>query len=195
MVDSAGVEGRGPPLDPVHLVALGQQQLGQIGPVLAGDAGDQRTLAHAPALPSLGPCRVDPLQHRIVRSRRRGPPSARVRSRMRRSSASEACARTSRPARPSPAGPSSCPPWTCAQPVMPGRIEDRSAPPSGKQRELGGHQRARPDDRHVADQHVPELRQLVETGAAQQSAEPGRPVCVGQQPTLGVVGLAPWCGT
>ena len=33
----------------VHLVALGQEQLGQVRPVLAGDAGDQRLLGHEPA--------------------------------------------------------------------------------------------------------------------------------------------------
>jgi hypothetical protein len=37
-----GVEQRGAALDAVHLVALFQQELGQIGAVLAGDAGDQR---------------------------------------------------------------------------------------------------------------------------------------------------------
>jgi hypothetical protein len=41
MVDPGGVEGRGAALDAVHGVALGQQQLGQIGPVLAGDPRDQ----------------------------------------------------------------------------------------------------------------------------------------------------------
>ena len=30
------------PDDAVHLVSLGEQQLGQVGAVLAGDAGDQR---------------------------------------------------------------------------------------------------------------------------------------------------------
>ena len=38
-------------LDAVHLVALGEQQLGEIGAVLAGDAGDQRAAAHAVTLP------------------------------------------------------------------------------------------------------------------------------------------------
>ncbi len=53
MVDPGGVERGGAPLDPVHLVALGQQQLGQIGPVLAGDAGDQRHFGHQ-AFPKMG---------------------------------------------------------------------------------------------------------------------------------------------
>ena len=36
-----GVEGTGPALDAVHDVAFFQQKLGQVGPVLAGDAGDE----------------------------------------------------------------------------------------------------------------------------------------------------------
>jgi hypothetical protein len=40
VVDAVGVEQRGAPLDAVHLVALVEQELGQIGAVLAGDAGD-----------------------------------------------------------------------------------------------------------------------------------------------------------
>ena len=45
VVDAVGVEDRGAALDAVHLVALAQQQLGQVGAVLAGDAGDQCCLA------------------------------------------------------------------------------------------------------------------------------------------------------
>ena len=41
VVDPAGVEGRGPPDDAVHLVALFEQQLREIGAVLARDAGDE----------------------------------------------------------------------------------------------------------------------------------------------------------
>ena len=41
MLDPPGVEARRPTLDAVHLVALGEQQFGEIGAVLAGDAGDQ----------------------------------------------------------------------------------------------------------------------------------------------------------
>ena len=40
VIDAAGVEAAGPPLDPVHRVALLQQEFGQIAAVLPGDAGD-----------------------------------------------------------------------------------------------------------------------------------------------------------
>ena len=41
VVDPLGIEGRRPPLDAMDFVALGQQELRQIGAVLAGDAGDE----------------------------------------------------------------------------------------------------------------------------------------------------------
>ena len=44
VVDPRGVEGRGAADQPVHLVALRQQQLGEVGAVLAGDAGDECAL-------------------------------------------------------------------------------------------------------------------------------------------------------
>ena len=44
VVDARGVERRCAPDQPVHLVALVQQQLGQVGAVLAGDAGDECAL-------------------------------------------------------------------------------------------------------------------------------------------------------
>jgi hypothetical protein len=40
VVDAVGVEHAGAALDAVHLVALLQQEFGQVGAVLAGDAGD-----------------------------------------------------------------------------------------------------------------------------------------------------------
>ena len=40
VVDAVGVEQRGAALDAVNLVALLEQELGEIGAVLAGDAGD-----------------------------------------------------------------------------------------------------------------------------------------------------------
>ena len=47
VVDALGVE-RGRAADqPVHLVALREQQLGEVRAVLAGDAGDQSGLGHA----------------------------------------------------------------------------------------------------------------------------------------------------
>ena len=59
-----------------------------------------------------------------------------------------------------------------------------------QQGELARHQRPRPDDRHVADQHVPELRQLVEAGPPQQPPDPRRSLGVGQQSSVGAVCLA-----
>ena len=41
MIDAVGVERGGAALDAVNLVALVEQQLRQVGAVLAGDAGDQ----------------------------------------------------------------------------------------------------------------------------------------------------------
>ena len=45
MIDAGRVERGRPPLDAVDLIAEAEQIFGQIGAVLAGDAGDQR---HAP---------------------------------------------------------------------------------------------------------------------------------------------------
>jgi hypothetical protein len=44
VVDPGGVEGRSSPDEPVNLIALLQQQLGEIGAVLAGNAGDECSL-------------------------------------------------------------------------------------------------------------------------------------------------------
>ena len=41
VIDPGGVEAARAPFDAVHLVALLQQQLGQVAAVLAGDAGNQ----------------------------------------------------------------------------------------------------------------------------------------------------------
>ena len=46
MVDAVGVEQRTAALDAVDDVALGQQEFGQVGAVLAGDAGDQGGFVH-----------------------------------------------------------------------------------------------------------------------------------------------------
>ena len=48
VVDAGGVEERGAALDAVHLVALGEQEFGEIGSVLAGDSGDQGFLQMVP---------------------------------------------------------------------------------------------------------------------------------------------------
>ena len=45
VLDAAGVERRRAALDAVDVVALVEQQLGEIGAVLSGDAGDERDLA------------------------------------------------------------------------------------------------------------------------------------------------------
>ena len=42
VVDAPGVEGAAPADEAVHLVALLEQQLGQVAAVLPGDAGDER---------------------------------------------------------------------------------------------------------------------------------------------------------
>jgi hypothetical protein len=42
MFDTAGVEGRGTALDPVHGVTLLQQELGKVSAILTGDPGNQR---------------------------------------------------------------------------------------------------------------------------------------------------------
>ncbi len=44
VIDSRGVERARPPDKPVDRVAFGQQKLGQVGAVLAGNSGDQRNL-------------------------------------------------------------------------------------------------------------------------------------------------------
>ena len=51
-IDPLGVERRGAAHDAVDLVALGEQLLGQVGAVLAGDAGDQSPFHRAESLAS-----------------------------------------------------------------------------------------------------------------------------------------------
>ena len=46
VIDPGCVERGCTALDPVHLIALLQKKLCEIGPVLARDAGDQRALLH-----------------------------------------------------------------------------------------------------------------------------------------------------
>ena len=46
VADALEVDGAGAPHHADHLVALVQQELGQVGAVLAGDAGDERTCSH-----------------------------------------------------------------------------------------------------------------------------------------------------
>lgn len=42
VVDPFGAEGAGPPDEPVNLIALGKKQFRQVGPILPGDAGNER---------------------------------------------------------------------------------------------------------------------------------------------------------
>jgi hypothetical protein len=41
VLDPPGAERAGPPHQAVHFIALVEEELGQVGPVLARDAGDQ----------------------------------------------------------------------------------------------------------------------------------------------------------
>jgi hypothetical protein len=50
VIDAAGVEGRGAPLDAVHHIALLQQERREIGPILPGHPRDQCDLARHPLL-------------------------------------------------------------------------------------------------------------------------------------------------
>ena len=50
VVDPVGVEQRRAALDAVDLVALAEQELGEVGAVLAGDAGDQCCAFHSSAV-------------------------------------------------------------------------------------------------------------------------------------------------
>src|SRR3712207_3129503 len=52
VIDAVRVEQARPAHDAVHLVALGEQKLGQIRAVLPGDAGDQSPLLHVFSLTS-----------------------------------------------------------------------------------------------------------------------------------------------
>ena len=58
VIDAPGIERRRTALDAVHDIALGEQEFGEIGAVLAGDAGDQRAL-------------LGRLRHRVHRSLQR----------------------------------------------------------------------------------------------------------------------------
>ena len=64
-------------------------------------------------------------------------------------------------------------PETCHMPVMPGRTRSRSCSVVGPLLDLGRQRRPGPDDAHLAAQHVPELRDLVDRQLAQEPADPG----------------------
>lgn len=48
VIDAGRVEGAGPADNPVHLIALGDQQVGQVGTVLTGDSCDECFFMSAP---------------------------------------------------------------------------------------------------------------------------------------------------
>src|SRR3546814_7673575 len=50
----------------------------------------------------------------------------------------------------------------------------------------GGRVRARPDQRHVASEHVDELRQLVEAGSSQEAPDPRHPGVVAPRQHSGI---------
>ncbi|RNF13433.1 phytase family, partial [Trypanosoma conorhini] len=95
VVDSARVEGRRPPDDAVHIVALLEEQLRKVRPVLPGDAGDHgdtplghgrhrlsthsHTCPHAPSFPH--PCNLrtrHPETHGMQKKKQKDPPTERT---------------------------------------------------------------------------------------------------------------------
>jgi hypothetical protein len=67
MVDALGVEARGAADDAVHLVPLAEEELGEVGAVLARDSGDERSFHVVPVvarrfvagMPGVGPMAPD----------------------------------------------------------------------------------------------------------------------------------------
>ena len=62
-------------------------------------------------------------------------------------------------------------PWICAQPVIPGQHLEPAALAIGVLLDLVAQRRPRADHAHVAADDVPELRQLVDRGAAEEAAD------------------------
>ena len=69
-------------------------------------------------------------------------------------------------------------PAICQGPVRPGRRSARRACQDSVSVRLRHHQRARADEAHVAEQHIEQLRRLVEREAADHPADAGDPVVV-----------------
>ena len=92
-------------------------------------------------------------------------------SRMRRSRRQERCSMYQRSSSMRSSHGSAARPLTCAQPVMPGLDRQAPALALGVAVDLDLDRRARADDRHLAAQHVDEVRQLVERRAAQQAPD------------------------
>ena len=74
VLDPLGALGRGAAHEPVDLVALLEQELGEVGAVLPGDAGDQRGRRHGSGRRPLAAHPVDRARRSPAR-RRYGPPS------------------------------------------------------------------------------------------------------------------------
>ena len=75
-------------------------------------------------------------------------------------------------------------PFTCAHPVMPG-LTSNLRTCRGLYNSTYSISRGRqPNEAHVAEQHVPQLRQFIEARIAQQSTEGGQPLLVRQQRTI-----------
>ena len=75
-------------------------------------------------------------------------------------------------------------PEICARPVRPGRAAFRSPYPGtvfAKRPANSGRSGRGPDEAHVAAQHVPELRDLVDAGAPQRAADRRHPRIVGRR--------------
>ncbi len=62
-------------------------------------------------------------------------------------------------------------PSTCQRPVSPGRHVEAARGPAGDLVRLVDDERARADEAHLALEHVPELRELVEARASQEAAD------------------------
>ena len=108
--------------------------------------------------------------------RRRSTAIRAVRTRIRRSSRSEACSRYQRSSSIRSCHGSEARPFTCAQPVMPGARVEPHPLALAVAVDLHLHGRPRADQRHLAAQHVHQVRQLVERRAPQPRAEPRDPV-------------------
>ena len=81
-------------------------------------------------------------------------------------------------------------PLTCAQPGQPGADREPLALAVRVGVDLGLQRRARPDQRHLAAQHVDQVRQLVDRRAPQERADAGDPrvALVDRHPGADVLG-------
>ena len=103
------------------------------------------------------------------RARRRSPPCGRCAGGSPGRAASDACSTYQRSSSIRSCHGSEARPLICAQPVMPGQRVEPAALALGVAVDLHLHGRPRADQRHLAAQHVDEVRQLVERRAPQPS--------------------------